>query len=185
VPLVYRVFPFLASARPDAPGGPLYIPQQGAGRLDNPGTFSVLYLSDAAPGAIAEALGRFPEWTAAVLRGSPALPGSAQAIASYALPEDAPICNLDDPHQLSKLTLRPSDVVSRDYTRTRGWALRIYQEQRWIGARWWSYYDPQWFSIGLWDITALILKDVHLLDLEDTALVEASRTILRRIVPAR
>jgi hypothetical protein len=182
VPVLYRVFPFVASALPDAPGGPLYVPPQGSGRLDNPGAFSVLYLSDAASGAIAEAFGRFPEWTAAVLRGSPALPGSERAIATYRLPDEVPICNLDDPLQLSTLGLRPSDVVSRDYLRTRAWAFRIHRENRWIGVRWWSYYDPQWSNIGLWDFRQLVVEDIRVLHLEDDAMAEASRIILRRIV---
>jgi len=182
VPVLYRVFPYLATARAEAPGGGLYIPSQGSGRLDNPGTFSVLYLSDAASGAIAEAFGRFPEWTPAIFRGSPALPDSQRAIASYRLPDDAPICNLDDPAQLSKLGLRPSDVVSREYVRTRAWALQIYEERRWIGVRWWSYYDPRWASIGLWDIRHLVVEDVHALHLHDAALIEAGRLIVRRIV---
>lgn len=182
MPVVYRVFPFLREAAADLPGGARYVPPQGSGRLDNPGVFSVLYVSDAASGAIAEVFGRFPEWTPAILRGTPALIGSEQALASFRLPDDAPICNLDDPIQLGQLGLRPSDVVSREYSRTRAWALRIYQERRWIGVRWWSYYDPQWSSIGLWDIRHLVLDDVRVLRLDDAALVEASRTIVRRIV---
>jgi hypothetical protein len=182
VAIVYRVFPYVAAAGAAEPGGPLYIPPQGSGRLDNPGTFSVLYVSDAASGAIAEAFGRFSDWTNAILSGSPALPGSVRALASYRLPDDAEICNLDDPHQLSELNLRPSDVVSRDYLRTRAWALQIYTQRRWIGARWWSYYAPQWSSIGLWDIRPLTVNDVRILHLDDAAMVEAGRTILRRIV---
>jgi hypothetical protein len=101
------------------------------------------------------------------------------------LPDDAAICNLDDPLQLSKLGLRPSDVVSRDYVRARAWALRIFQEKRWIGARWWSYYEPQWSSIGLWDIRQLVLTEIQVLHLEHVAVVEASRSIVRRIVYPR
>ena len=182
MPVLYRVFPYVASTRPEAPGGALYIPWQGSGRLDNPGTFSVLYLSDAASGAIAEAFGRFPEWTPAMFRGSPALPGSQRAIASYRLPDDAPICNLDDPTQLSKLGLRPSDVVSREYVRTRAWALQINEERRWMGVRWWSYYDPRWTSFGIWDIDGIAVQAVNVLRLDAPAVLEAARTIARRIV---
>ena len=118
MPTLYRVFPYLKNSAEDEPGGARYVPSQGGGRIDNPGRFSVLYLSDAAPGAIAEAFGRFPEWTPAILEGSPGLPGSVRAIARYRLPADACVCNLDDPSQLLKLGLRPSDVVTRDYTRS-------------------------------------------------------------------
>ena len=89
MPTLHRVFPYLASAAADKPGGALYLPPRGNGRLDNPGAFSVLYLSDAGAGAIAEAFGRFPEWSAAMLEGSPSLPGSHRAIARLNLPDDA------------------------------------------------------------------------------------------------
>lgn len=183
--VLYRVFPYLAASRKDEPGGALYLPPQGGGRIDNPGTYSVLYLSDAPAGAVAEAFGRFPEWITAMLDGSPSLPGSARAIARYGLAEGAPSCNLDDPEQLLALGLRPSDVVSRDYTRSRAWAQRIYVQGRWSGLRWWSYYGPAWSNFGLWDIGHLAVGEVTPLRLDHTALLEASRTIVRRVAGAR
>jgi len=182
VPDLYRVFPYVASSGGRQPGGPLYIPPQRAGRIDNPDLYSVLYLSDQAAGAIAEAFGRFPEWTPAILEGSPDLTGSSRAIARYRLPEEIAVCNLDDAEQLSALGLRPSDVVSRDYERTRGWARNIYERGTWVGVRWWSYYDPRWGSYGLWDSSRLTLEEVRVLRLEDAALLEAGRIIVRRIV---
>jgi hypothetical protein len=92
------------------------------------------------------------------------------------------LCDLDDPEQLRRLRLRPSDVVSRDYSRTQAWARRIYEQRQWIGVRWWSYYDPRWVSVGLWDIGRLKLEEVRPLRLDDPELVEASRTIVRRII---
>jgi hypothetical protein len=182
VPTLYRVFPFLASAPPAEPGGALYIPPQGGGRLDNPDLYSVLYLSDAAAGATAEAFGRFPEWTEAILAGSPALPGSVRGLARYRLDDGARICDLDDPRQLAALRLRPSDVVSRDYVRTRAWARRIYESGVWAGVRWWSYYDPKWASFGLWNRRGLTVEDVAPIGVDHPALVEAARAIVRRIV---
>jgi len=111
---LYRVFPFLSEARPGAPGGALYVPSQGGSRLDNPDLYSVFYASDAEAGALAEAFGRFPEWTPSILDGSPSLPGSSRAIAHYRLDDTAVICDLDDPAQLIALGLRPSDVVNCD-----------------------------------------------------------------------
>ena len=182
MPILHRVFPYLASAAEDEPGGALYVPSQGGGRLDNPEAYSVLYLSHPAAGAIAEAFGRFPEWNAAILEGSPSLPGSVRAIGRFRLPDNAPVCNLDDPALLEALDLRPSDVVSRDYARSRAWARRIFEKCMWIGVRWWSCYDPQWASFGLWNITKLKLEDVRILRLGDRALQEANRTIVRRVV---
>ena len=179
---LYRVFPYLATAARNQPGGALYLPPQGGGRLDNPSSYSVLYLSDNPSGAIAEAFGRFPEWTAGILAGSPGLPGSTRALARYELAEDSAICNLDDTERLLALRLRPSDVVSRDYAHTRAWALRLYHEKRWAGVRWWSYYDPQWASFGIWAPGSLALVDVTALTLNSPALLEASRTIARRVI---
>ncbi|MGA8027688.1 MAG: RES family NAD+ phosphorylase [Bryobacteraceae bacterium] len=179
---LYRVFPFLPKAARRSPGGSLYIPPQGGGRLDNPEIYSVLYLSNSAAGAIAEAFGRFPEWTPAILEGAPGVPGSVRAIARYALAENTAVCDLDDPDQLAKLKLRPSDVVTRDYTRSRAWARRIYNRRKWAGVQWWSYYDSRWTSAGLWDISALTVEGVELLRLADVAMIEASRIIARRII---
>jgi RES domain len=179
---LFRVFPFTPDAHPDEPGGALFVPPQGGGRIDNPDLYSVLYASSAAAGAVAEAFGRFPEWTPAILAGSPALPGSSRAIARYQLGESARLCDLDDPAQLAALGLRPSDVVSRDYSRTRGWARLIHHQGTWSGVRWWSYYDPRWSSIGLWRREGLVPAEVRVLRLEDAAVVEAARTIARRIV---
>ena len=79
----------------------------------------MLYLGDTAPGAIAEAFGRFPEWTASILEGVPDLPKSVRALARFRTSRAIRVCDLDDPAQLQALALRPSDVVTRDYTRSR------------------------------------------------------------------
>jgi hypothetical protein len=110
------------------------------------------------------------------------LPKSVRALARYQLSQAAAVCNLDDPRQLLALGLRPSDAVSRDYNRTRAWARRIYEQNIWAGVRWWSHYDPAWHSFGLWDIGKLVLAQVTHLRLDNPALLEASRTIVRRII---
>jgi RES domain len=180
----YRVFPFLANASARQPGSALYIPpHSGSGRLDNPDLYSVLYLGNSLAGAIAEAFGRFPEWTPAILRGSPSLAGSVRALARYELAPREPLCDLDDPGQLLRLRLRPSDVVSRDYARTRAWARRIFESRAWAGISWWSYYDPRWTSVGLWKTDRLSVAEVRELRLDDAALLDAARIIVRRIIP--
>lgn len=185
MPTLYRVFPFLPKSGARQPGGPLFTPNQGGGRLDNPNLYSVFYASNSPAGAVAEAFGRFPEWSEALLEGSPALPGSFRAIARYQLSDKLSICDLDDPAQLVRLHLRPSQVVVRDYTLTRAWARRIYEQQKWIGIQWWSYYNSQWASVGLWDISKLSVNDIEILSLDHAALLEASRAIVRRIITGR
>jgi hypothetical protein len=151
--------------------------------LDNPDLYSVLYLGNSPAGAIAEAFGRFPEWTPAILRGSPSLAGSVRALARYELDSRKFLCDLDDPKQLLRLRLCPSDVVSREYARTRAWARRIFETRAWAGISWWSYYDPQWTSVGLWKTDRLSLVEVRELRLDDPSLLDAARVIVRRIIP--
>jgi hypothetical protein len=153
--------------------------------LDNPDLYSVLYLGNSPSGAMAEAFGRFPEWTPAMLRGSPSLPGSTRVLARYDLDAREPLCDLDDPRQLLRLRLRPSNVVSRDYVRTRAWARRIYETRAWAGISWWSYYDLQWTSVGLWKTDRLTLMEVQELQLDHPAVSDAASIIARRIIPQR
>ena len=40
-------------------------------------------------------------------------------------------------------------MVSRDDGVTRAWAKEIFRQGKWMGIRWWSYYDFRWGSIGL------------------------------------
>lgn len=181
MPELYRVFPWVREAGPHEPGGALYIPAQGGGRLDNPDLYSVFYAGSAEPGAVAEAFGRFPEWSPAILGGSPALAGSVRAVGRYHLDERARICDLDDPSQLAALGLRPSDAVSRDYSLTRAWARGMSLNGSWSGIRWWSFYDPRWASFGIWDGGRLSVQSVRPLQLDDPAVVEAARVICRRI----
>jgi len=182
LPNLFRVFPHVAAAKIHEPGGALYVPSQGGGRVDNPSVYAVLYLGDSAPGAIAEAFGRFPEWRASMLRGNPTLPDSRHAIARYRLADDAPICNLDDPQLLVELALRPSDIVSRDYDRTRRWARQLYTQNKWHGLRWWSYYNSDWASFALWDVGRLTIEEVTPLELGYAAIGEAARTIFRSVI---
>ena len=185
MPDLFRVFPYIAGSDDRAPGGALYLPSLGGGRIDNPGLYPVLYLGDTASGAIAEAFGRFAEWTPSILESAPGAPQSVRAVARYRLPDDAPVCNLDDPERLLSLKLRPSDIVTRDYARSRAWARLIYDQKIWIGIRWWSYYNPAWFTFGLWDTSRLVLVTVTPLRLDNPDLLEAGRAMTRRVVVPR
>jgi len=176
---LYRAFPWLSSARPGEPGHPLYVPSpQGAGRADNPEHYLSLYLSSAPAGAVAEAFGNFPSWTPNIFV-RPELPGLVRALGTYQLSEDARICDLDDAPTLGRLGLRPSDVVTRQKEITQRWALRIFREGQWIGFRWWSYYDPRWYSYALWERSRLSVERVEPLALDHPAVVEAA-DVLRR-----
>lgn len=180
---LYRVLPYLAAARRGAPGHPMYVPPAaGSGRVDNPGLYDILYLGDSAPGAIAEAFGWASVWSSALLRGTPSLPGSVRALARYALDDAlAAVCDLDDAARLVELALRPSQVVTRERAVTQAWAATIYHRGEFAGVRWWSYYDPRWGSFGLWDVTALSLVDVVVLDDLDHPDIAEAADVLSRV----
>lgn len=110
---------------------------------------------------------------------TPSLERGHRALGTYELPDRAGVLDLDDPDALKRLGLRPSDVVTRDRLVTQRWALAAYRDHRWIGVRWWSYYDPRWYSYGLWDRRYLTVTGVEPLTLEHPAVLEAA-TVLPR-----
>jgi hypothetical protein len=182
------VISFLPGAAPDEPGGALYVPPQGQGRLDDPEHYDVLYLGDTRTGVCAEVFNRGKyrrQWSRDMLRGTPKLPGSARAMAWYEISDRTPICNLDDPNQLVAQSLRPSQVITRDYAVSRTWALRLFRRKRWCGVRWWSYHDARWASFGLWDRGQIKTCGVQPLTLDDPNLAEAARVLDIRLLKSR
>lgn len=177
---LYRVVPYLAAAAAGEPGHPLYVPvSTGANRIDNPDVYHALYLGDGASCAVAEAFGWAPRWNAGLLRGTPSLPGSVRALVAYERDSSAAVCDLDDADRLAELGLRPSRVVTRSRAVTQGWARELFDRGEFVGVRWWSYYNPDWGSVGLWDSTALGVADVAVLTVEHPAFVAAATEIVR------
>lgn len=180
MPTLYRVLPFVGGAGWDEPGHPLFVPASTGGhRLDNPHAYDVLYAGDDPRCAVAEAFGWALRWGAGLLRGSPSLPGSVRALVTYHLAEDTALCDLDDAARLVELGLRPSGVVTRDRQVTQAWALDLFDRGEFAGARWWSYYDPDWGSVGLWDVSSLTVTGVNELTVDHPAFVAAATAIVR------
>ena len=176
---LYRVLPWVAGARKGEAGHALHrASRQGAGRVDNPEHYRVLYASDAAAGAVAEAFGNHAVWTPMLLGGRPGLPGSVRALATFDAP-GAETLDLDDARRLVERELRPSVVVARDRSLTQRWALGVFEEKHWAGIRWWSHYDSRWGSFGLWDIARLKLVEVVPLTPGHPALLEAAAALSR------
>jgi hypothetical protein len=142
--------------------------------------YRVPYLSDHPAGAVAEAFGNHAVWTAGLLAGPPSLPGSVRALVTYRLAA-ARILDLDDSRALLRRRLRPSQIVTRDRAVTQRWALAVFRERRWSGARWWSYYDPRWGSLGLWEIARVRVESVGRLAWDHPAVLEANEVLLRPI----
>ena len=174
---MYRVHPWLPPATVGMPGHGLYMPQQGSGRIDNPLMYSVLYLADDPAAAVGEIWGRHAIWTDDLLTGTPSLPGSVTALSTY---EGNPqVVNLDDAHQLTRLGIRPSRVVTQNYAHTRAWAAAVFQTDGGDGVRWWSYYDPDWGALGIWEQSGLALVDTSPLTRTHSAVLRASALLSR------
>jgi hypothetical protein len=172
---------------PDADGSqhnghPLYVwPRQGAGRVDDPeSSYLILYVGDSAAGAVAERFGDLAAWSEAMLRPPPGAPaGSSLALIRYS--GNPAILNLDDAAVLLEQRLRPSQVVSRDRRRTQTWARKVHDTLHVDGLSWWSYRDPRWASLGLWDRAALTVAEVAVLELTDPDVRAASEILNRPI----
>lgn len=107
-------------------------------------------------------------------------PGSGLGLARYRFAGG--VLDLDDPEVLSEWALRPSSVVTRDREITQRWARAIYDTGEDSGVSWWSYRDPRWASLGLWDRTELaVADDPEKLALDHPALLEAGELISRVI----
>ncbi|HEY6485823.1 MAG TPA: RES domain-containing protein [Candidatus Cybelea sp.] len=176
---LYRVFPFDAEAKSSEPGGALFAPRNGTGRIANPKLYTELYVSSTAAAALSEAFGRFDTWTEEMLAG----PDRPYALATYELKDDrVAVCDLDNAARLLAYDLRPSEVVARDRTVTQAWAGRIYRSGKWAGISWWSRYDSRWRSLGLWNLSHLRLSDLpELLTIRHTAVREAAELLPRRL----
>ena len=180
----WRVLNWHPSASdPSSNGHPLYIwPRQGAGRVDDPDReYKVLYVGDSPEGAVAEAFGRYLTWTPDILAPPPGTPyGTRKALVRYT--GDPAILDLDDPQVLLDWSLRPSSVVSRDRDSTQQWARAIYDTGTVEGLSWWSFYEPRWASIGLWDVKGLqVAGEPEPLTMEHDAIQEAA-AIIRKVI---
>lgn len=176
------MLPYLDTAVDGQPGHPLHVPSStGANRIDNPDAYDTLYLGDEPVCAVAEAFGWATQWNAGLLRGTPSLPGTVRALVSYELGDAASLCNMDDANRLADMALRPSRVVTRDRAVTQAWARELFSTREFAGVRWWSYYDPDWGSVGLWDTTALTVADIVVLTVDHPVFVSAAAEIVRVI----
>ncbi len=184
--LVYRIYPHLPGAPPDAAGHPMYVSTQGAGRLDNPGHYRIWYLALEPAGAVAEAFGDLNEWNTEMF-AFPSLPESRLTLATYHLQDDIPLLDLDDARNLYVRGLRPTQIIERNRTATQAWALGIYSERNdrgariWHGVRWWSYHRPQWRIVGYWGDDSPRVLQIEELTVATPAVTDAATSLKRRV----
>lgn len=159
--LIYRVFPYLASAGAGQPGHPLYVhTPQTSGRWDNDSLYKLGYFAETASGAIGETFQGLGVWNDEMLV-LPALPGAVKSLAILTVDEEtAPLLDLDDPIELSDRSLRPTQVVNRNRPKTQKVAERVYAEATFCGIRWWSMHRPQWMLQARWNLRGIKLNDV-------------------------
>jgi hypothetical protein len=189
--LLYRVFPYLPGVRDGLPGSALHLHRpQGGGRWDNPALYDTWYLSTSPEGAIAETFGNLPEWGPTMFE-TPFLPGGRRALATFSVPDDLSMVNLDDAQTLVERGMRPTQVVIRNPGYTQGQAARAFAERdslgnrRWAGISWWSFHRPIFTNLALWETATspapLTLVSETLLDLDDPTVVESARILARPI----
>lgn len=178
---MYRVFPYLPSARKSEPGHPLYVhPCQGKGRWDNPDWYLAWYMAHEPTSAVGEVFARVATWRAEMFP-FPQIPGAQRALGVYGLADDLPYVDLDDASTLVERRMRPSQVVERNRPYTQAKALEIYQEKKWNGIRWWSLHRPRWRVWCLWNIDPEC-EDVQDLDVSHVAVRDAASTLAKPIV---
>jgi len=187
--LLYRVFPRLPGARLGAPGSATHLHHpQGNGRWDNPSLYDAWYLSTTPEGAVAESFGNLLHWTPEMFE-VPFLPGASRAVATFSIPDDLPIVDLDGASTLVSRGMRPTQVVIRNPGYTQGRAATAFAEQeangrrRWAGLSWWSFHRPVFTNVALWatptEAAPLTLLDERVLSLRDDAVIESARILSR------
>lgn len=112
-----------------------------------------------------------------MLQGPQTVPGSEKALTEF--DADVSLVDLDDPSELVALSLAPSRVVTRHRRLTQAWALAIFTARQGNGVKWWSYHDPDWRSVGLWEWASLKTVKTEPLHGRHPALVEA-RSVMAR-----
>ncbi len=104
-------------------------------------------------------------------------------MASLDAPNAPPLFELNDIDALRSIGVaRPTDVVTRDREVTQGWARTIFERGGFAGARWWSYYNPDWPIVGIWDhprVACVAPPDILTADAE--LVRDAAAIIVRQI----
>lgn len=185
---LFRVFSHLERAAKDEPGGALFIPPQGRGRVDNPDHYVAYYATLQPEAAVAEVLGAREAGPIRPdsFRGTPLVKNSVLALATLEITGLEAVCDLDDPKTLISRGLRPSRIITRDYRVSQAWALKIFRERarsERIGVSWWSYYESQWTSVAIWKPQRLRLRNVEALNVGHAAVLRAAKVLRRRITP--
>lgn len=143
--VLWRVFPYDTTALSRAPFAPDCIPSgQGAGRFDIPDLTPVWYFAESPEHAVAE-----------VIQGLRNQTLDGPDLTRYGMPlalvdarlrvDNAKLPDLCDPAMLQSYGVRPDDLASTDFTRTRSIARALFQAGC-VGFRWWSALTGDWHT---------------------------------------
>jgi len=179
---LYRVIPYDASAAPTERGGALFVPRGGENRIDNSTVYDVLYVAATREGAIAETFARLAVWTPDTFVHAS---GKAMTLLEYEVSDAITLFELDDVDALKSIDItRPRAVVTRDRAKTQAWARTIYERGGYTGARWWTYYQPDWTVVGLWDRSSVMTTNPpEPLTTAIPVVKAAAAAIVRQIAP--
>lgn len=155
---------------------------QREGRIDHP-DYYVWYLTRQ-PEAAAGEFGDLATWDESMF-AFPMLAGSRRALGVYRLPDTLRVLDLDDPAELVRRSLRPTQIVIRNPAMTQAWGHRIWEERdphemtrrRWQAVQWWSYHRPGWDVLGSWERPELV--HVEDMDLGHAAIRDAAQAWIR------
>jgi hypothetical protein len=179
--ILHRVFPRDPRAAPSEPGGSLFWPRglQGYGRHDNPELYACIYASEERISPVAEVLAPFRgagEVAAGMLERS----GRPLALATFELPDDEQLVDLDEPRTLAAERLRPSQVATRRRPLTQGQAAALFEKhERAAGLRWWSSLESLWINVTLFDRAEGVAaaRDIEPLTPRSQAVLEAAAVL--------
>jgi hypothetical protein len=146
---LFRVFDWDRTSKGSLPGGPLFVPRekQGAGRHDIPSLDGIFYVTHNAAAAVAESIQGFRNQS---LAGTDFYveEDKIQALAHIALADSAALVDLNDPAQLLKRHLKPSDIATGDRALTRRVCAQLHEEGV-DGFLWWSSLEASWTNATL------------------------------------
>jgi hypothetical protein len=176
--LTYRVFPHVAGVRATQPGHARYLPEQGAGRFDNPASYRARYLALDPTTAVIERFAGLAWWSAAMFR-VPGLAGAMYRLGVLEVDEGIDVVDLDDPRRLVDLGSRPTEVMSADRSVTQELARRIHERGA-DGVRWWSTWPEHRPLLALWSTDVRVVRVLDL-GLDHDAVIAAAGILAKPV----
>ena len=152
---LFRVFSWPRAAAGRRRGGPLFVARalQGAGRHDAPDKYGAWYCAREAVSAVAEAI-QFARGQSLEDGDFVRVGGRVLALVELRLGDAARLVDLDDPAELVKRSIRPSEAATGRRSVTQRIASALFDEGI-TGFSWWSTLEAEWTNLTLFQERAL------------------------------